>query len=67
MQYTFEVSGMTCGHCERAVIQAVQDIDSTAQVQVDRSIHQVIIHSDASEAALIQAISEEGYQVQPKS
>lgn len=67
MQYTLEVTGMTCGHCERAVTQAVQGIDNTAQVQIDRAINQVIIHSSASEADLVRVIAEEGYQVQAKS
>jgi len=32
---TFNVSGMTCGHCERAVINAIKAQDAEAEVRVD--------------------------------
>ena len=28
---------MTCGHCERAVTQAIQQVDPAATVQIDRA------------------------------
>jgi len=31
----FKIRGMTCAHCERAVIQAIQALDPVARVQVD--------------------------------
>lgn len=63
MQYVFEVQGMTCGHCEKAVTQAVQRIDPQASVQIDRSQNRVAVDSGAEQAALHAAIQEEGYQV----
>ena len=45
MQYTLEVQGMTCGHCERAVTQAVQQIDPAATVRIDRAQNRVDIDS----------------------
>ncbi|HBC02101.1 MAG TPA: copper resistance protein CopZ [Pseudomonas sp.] len=61
----FNVSGMTCSHCERAVTQAIQALDPQAQVQVqvDLAAGTVQVQSSASEQAIRQAISEEGYQV----
>ena len=32
---TFEVKDMTCGHCIKAITQAVLTVDSTAKVQID--------------------------------
>lgn len=63
MEHVFQVQGMTCGHCERAVTNAIHDIDSGAQVKIDRSINQVLVQSAADPAALRHAIEEEGYQV----
>ncbi|WP_280191867.1 heavy-metal-associated domain-containing protein [Delftia sp. PS-11] len=63
MQYVFNVQGMTCGHCERAVTQAVQGVDSQAQVKIDRAAQRVEVESSASREALGAAIAEEGYQV----
>ena len=37
MTETFQVTGMTCGHCERAVTEAIQTLDANAQVKIDRA------------------------------
>ena len=63
MQYTFQVQGMTCGHCERAVVHAVRQVDTDALVKVDLATGQVIVESDKSREALAAAIQEEGYKV----
>ena len=60
---TFQVQGMTCGHCERAVTQAVQHIDPNAQVSINRASGQVDVDSTAPREALAAAIAEEGYTV----
>ncbi|NMM76984.1 heavy metal transport/detoxification protein [Acidovorax sp. SRB_14] len=65
MQHQFEVQGMTCGHCERAVTQAVQELDPHAVVQIDRAHNRVDIDSPQPREALAAAIAEEGYQVAP--
>ena len=63
MQYTFQVQGMTCGHCERAVVHAVRQVDTDALVKVDLATGQVVVESDKSREALANAIQEEGYKV----
>lgn len=63
MQYTLQVQGMTCGHCERAVTQAVQQIDPQAKVQIDRASGAVALDTTAPREAVAAAIAEEGYQV----
>ena len=63
MQYTFQVQGMTCGHCERAVVHAVRQVDTDALVKVDLATGQVIVERDKSREALANAIQEEGYKV----
>ncbi|MCQ4187772.1 heavy-metal-associated domain-containing protein, partial [Klebsiella pneumoniae] len=50
----FNVSGMTCSHCERAVTQAIQALDPQAQVQVDLAAGTVQVQSSASEQAIRQ-------------
>ncbi|MGE4404865.1 heavy-metal-associated domain-containing protein [Pseudomonas sp.] len=59
----FNVTGMTCGHCERAVIQAIQALDPAAQVQVDLAAGTVRVDSALDGQAIRAAIEEEGYQV----
>ena len=64
MQYTFTVQGMTCGHCERAVVHAVRALDNEALIKVDLPTGQVVVHSTSSRETLVQAIQEEGYSVE---
>ena len=63
--HEFEVEGMTCGHCERAVQEAVQQLDPQASVKIDRAANHVQVQSAQPRAALAAAIAEEGYQVAP--
>ena len=65
MHQTFHVTGMTCGHCERAVKAAVQQVDPQAAVTIDRAANRVDIDSTAKRLALAQAITKEGYAVSP--
>jgi copper chaperone len=63
MNQTFTVTGMTCGHCEKAVIRAVKLADPQAEVSIDRAANQVAIQSDQPRELLAQAIGEVGYTV----
>jgi copper chaperone len=63
MQYVFQVQGMTCGHCERAVVHAVREVDTEATVKVDLATGQVMVDSEKSRDAIANAIQEEGYKV----
>lgn len=63
MNQVFNVQGMTCGHCERAVTNAIQELDPQAQVRIDRAQNRVDVDSTQPREALAAAIAEEGYQV----
>jgi copper chaperone len=65
MNYEFNVSGMTCGHCEKAVTKAVQKQDPEARVLIQRDQNLVLIESTKEREALRLAIVEEGYAVAP--
>lgn len=62
-QQTFDVQGMTCGHCEKAVTSAIRQLDPQAEVRIDRSQNRVEVHSAQAREAIAEAIREEGYQV----
>ncbi len=59
----FNVEGMTCGHCVRAVTQAVQNQDPAAEVKVDLAAKQVSVQSQLSRDVIAGLIREEGYIV----
>lgn len=59
---TFEVNGMTCGHCVSSITKAVRSVDQGAEVQIDLASHRVQIEPrQANAGALAQAIREAGY------
>ena len=61
----FNVQGMTCGHCVKAVTRALQEQDAEARVEVDLAGQQVKVQSSLAADVLLAAIREEGYQAQP--
>ncbi len=60
---TLSVSGMTCGHCVRAVTEAIHAVDASASVAVDLKGGTVTTDSALPKDRLVQAIAAEGYEV----
>jgi len=60
---TFQVTGMTCDHCVRAVTAEVGQIDGVTAVTVDLPTGQVSVGSDQpiDYAAVAAAVDEAGY------
>ena len=63
MQQNFTVTGMTCGHCEKAVTRAILQADPQAKVTIDRAQNQVAVETTQPRETLAKAIAEEGYAV----
>ena len=63
MNQIFEVSGMTCEHCEKAVTRAIKQHDPAAEVAIDRAQNKVQVQSEQPREALAKVIAEEGYSV----
>lgn len=61
MSIVFQVDDMTCGHCVRAITEAVQQADPSAKVLAEVSTHRVTIDSQSQAAALEAVIREAGY------
>lgn len=61
--HILKVQGMSCGHCVRAVTQALQNLDPAAQVEVDLAAGEVRVASDMTSEQLGEAIREQGYAV----
>lgn len=56
---TFHVPDMTCGHCEKTVRSALEDVLPGASVTIDLSTHSVSVTGNAETAE--EAIREAGY------
>jgi copper chaperone CopZ len=66
----YRVSGMTCHHCVRAVIDEVGALDGVTSVSVDLvegGISTVAVTSTAplDQAAVVEAVDEAGYALAP--
>ena len=57
----FNVQGMSCGHCVKAITQALQAKDPAASVRVDLAAKEVGVESALTTEQVIAAITEEGY------
>ena len=61
---TFNVPGMSCGHCENAVKTEVGKVKGVANVAVDLGTKVVTVSGDGLDHdAIVAAIDEAGYEV----
>ena len=60
---TFNVEGMSCGHCAKAITEAVRAKDPKADVRVDLGAKTVQVQSSLLADAVVAAIKEEGYGI----
>lgn len=62
----FNVEGMSCSHCERAVKNPINELSGILEVDVDLAGKTVTVKYDeilVTEKALAEAIEEAGYEV----
>ncbi len=59
----YDVTGMTCGHCESAVREEVSALPGVTAVEVSAETGLLTITSDAplDDAAVVAAVDEAGY------
>lgn len=64
---TFQVTGMTCDHCRRAVTEEISRIDGVSDVTVDLAGGSVTVTADApvDPADIAHAVDEAGYTLIP--
>ncbi len=60
-----KVTGMKCGHCEKAVEAAVADVTGVERVvSVSRTKEQVLVNGHPEPSAVVEAIRGTGYEAQ---
>ncbi|WP_054951924.1 heavy-metal-associated domain-containing protein [Flaviflexus massiliensis] len=59
----FDVTGMTCGHCEASVREEVSEIAGVESVEVSHVTGKLVVNSSApiADADVIAAVDEAGY------
>lgn len=65
----YQVSGMSCAHCEAAIRSEVGRIDGIESIEVSAETGRLVITSAAAIAAdqVLAAVDEAGYTALPKS
>ena len=62
MSTTYDVTGMTCGHCAQAVSTEVSAIGGVTGVEVDVETGKVVVEGDGfTDAQVAEAVDEAGY------
>jgi copper chaperone CopZ len=61
MTTTISVDGMSCGHCETTVEEALEAVDSVTDATVDREAGRATVEGDADATTLVQAVEDAGY------
>ena len=64
---SFDVRGMSCGHCVKAVTTSIHEIDPAAKVDVDLASGRVDVDSSRPVDAIAKAIVDAGYEAKPIS
>jgi copper chaperone len=59
MQFT--LPAMSCGHCVRAITEAVHAVDAKASVEIDLPNKQLKVHTALAREAVAQQLAEAGY------
>ncbi|SFK57699.1 heavy-metal-associated domain-containing protein [Geodermatophilus ruber] len=64
---TFRVTGMACGHCERALTQEISRVDGVRDVAVDLPTGTVTVSVDRAvdRSDIAAAVDEAGYALVP--
>ena len=60
-----KVNGMTCGHCQSAVKQALESVEGVQNAEVDLQAGTARVEGSADVNTLVTAVEEEGYQAFP--
>lgn len=59
----YQVTGMTCGHCEMSIREEVSQVPGVHEIQVSAQTGKLVVSSSApvDDAAILAAVDEAGY------
>lgn len=60
---TYTVSGMTCEHCTRSVLEAVSAVAGVESADLDLESGRLLVVGDVGAAEIVAAVREAGYEV----
>lgn len=60
---TFQIVGMTCGHCKSAVETAILATNGVTAAKVDLVAGKAIVEGEFADSSIIASVEEAGYEV----
>ncbi len=57
----YQVTGMTCGHCEMSVREEVEQVAGVEGIQVSAKTGRLVVTGPADDAQVLAAVAEAGY------
>ncbi|AKC41721.1 heavy metal transport/detoxification protein [Mycolicibacterium phlei] len=59
----YQVTGMTCGHCEMSVREEVGEVDGVESIQISASTGKLVVgvDKDVDDAKILAAVTNAGY------
>jgi copper chaperone len=61
MAYAFSIPNLSCGHCVRAVTEAIKAADPAGEVKADPATHRVEVSSTLPREAVAAVLAAAGY------
>ncbi|GAD53602.1 mercuric transport protein [Halarchaeum acidiphilum MH1-52-1] len=62
MSKTYTVTGMSCGHCEQTVEEALNDVEGVESADADNEADTVVVEGEPDDADVVAAVDEAGYE-----
>jgi copper chaperone len=62
MSREITITGMSCGHCEQSVVEALEALDGIDSATADRTTDSATVVGTADSAALLDAVESAGYE-----
>lgn len=61
-EHQYDVTGMTCGHCEMSVREEVSEVSGVDHIEVSAETGRLVVTgADVDDAAVLAAVEEAGY------
>lgn len=62
MSQKISVRGMSCGHCEQTVEEALEEVDGVSSAKADRESETATVEGDADTDVLVDVVTDAGYE-----
>ena len=62
--FVLQVTGMGCGSCVSKITNAIQQLDATATVEVEREVGRVVVESSVSAEQINERVNALGFSSQ---